>query len=63
MSGIDPNQYMQQVAIGVDQINNRQEQETLLDDVEFLFEILDPMLQDQAYALIERIQTKLNTLL
>lgn len=59
MQGVDPYSYMQQVAIRLDQINSRQELETILDEVEYLFEVLDPELQDHAYDLIEKIKTKL----
>ena len=62
MQGIDPYGYMQQVAGNLDQINSRQELETVLDEVEYLFEVLDPELQDFGYELIDRIQSKLANL-
>ena len=62
MHGVDPLGYMQQVAGSLEQINSRQELETVLDEVEYLFEVLDPELQDFAYQLLERIQSKLSSL-
>ncbi len=62
MHGVDPYGYMQQVAGNLDRLNSRQELETVLDEVEYLFEVLDPELQDIGYELIERIQTKLRNL-
>lgn len=62
MSGVDPYGYMQQVAASLDRIDDRKELETLLDEVEYLFEVLDPELQDFGYQLIDRIQTKLSGL-
>jgi hypothetical protein len=62
MHGVDPYGYMQQVAGNLERLNTRQELETVLDEVEYLFEVLDPELQDFGYQLIERIQTKLSKL-
>jgi hypothetical protein len=62
MQGVDPLGYMQQVAASLDRIDNRRELETVLDEVEYLFEVLDPELQDFGYQLIERIHSKLSEL-
>ena len=62
MHGVDPLGYIQQVAANLDRLTSRRELETVLDEVEYLFEVLDPELQDQGYELIERIQRKLNKL-
>lgn len=62
MQGVDPLGYIQQVAANLDRLTSRRELETVLDEVEYLFEVLDPELQDQGYELIERIQRKLNKL-
>jgi hypothetical protein len=62
MQGVDPYGYMQQVANNLDRIDSRQELETLLDEVEYLFEVMDPELQDFGYQLIEQIQHKLSNL-
>jgi ribosome assembly protein YihI (activator of Der GTPase) len=53
---------MRQVAEELDRLDTRAELETVLDEVEYLFEVLDPELQDFAYELIDRIQAKLNRL-
>jgi ribosome assembly protein YihI (activator of Der GTPase) len=62
MQGVDPYGYMRQVAEELDRLDTRAELETVLDEVEYLFEVLDPELQDFAYELIDRIQAKLNRL-
>ena len=62
MQGVDPFGYMQQVAASLDRLNSRRELETVLDEVEYLFEVLDPELQDYGYQLIERIHNKLSKL-
>ena len=38
MNGIDPYAYMQQVAMKMDEISGREEIETVLDELEYLFE-------------------------
>ena len=62
MYGVDPYDYLQQVAMRLDRINTRQELERVLDEVEYQFEVLDPELQDLAYGLIDRMRTRLESL-
>lgn len=62
MQGINPLGYMQQVAANLDQINSKQELGDILDEVEYLFEVLDPEFQDFGYELVERIRLKLTRL-
>jgi len=62
MEGVDPLGYMQQVGHNLDRLNTRRELETVLDEVEYLFEVLDPEWQDFGYQLIGRIQDKLERL-
>jgi len=59
MAGISPYAYMQQVAMRMHDLTERKEIETVLDEVEYLFEVLDPEMQDAAYQLIEQLRAKL----
>ena len=59
MDGINPLAYMQQVAARMNQLADRREIETVLDEVEYLFDALDPELQDPAAQLIEQLRAKL----
>lgn len=59
MNGIDPYAYMQQIAIKMDQLTNRREIETVLDELEYLFEVIPPEMQDNAEKLISMLREKL----
>lgn len=59
MSGVDPYAYMQQVAVRMDEISSRDEIETVLDELEYLFEIIPPEMQDNAEKLIAILRGKL----
>jgi hypothetical protein len=59
MNGIDPYAYMQQVAVKMDQLNGRDEIETVLDELEYLFEVIPPEMQDNAEKLISMLREKL----
>ena len=59
MNGIDPYAYMQQVAIKMDQLTSRGEIETVLDELEYLFEVIPPEMQDNAEKLISLLREKL----
>lgn len=59
MNPVDPHAYLQQVALRMKDLQERNEIETVLDEVEYLFEILDPSLQDGAEALIAQLRAKL----
>jgi hypothetical protein len=58
MPGVHPFVYMQQVAGRLAQLTNRHEIETLLDEVEYLYEALDPELQEAAMQLIEQLRQR-----
>lgn len=58
MNGIDPYAYMQQVAVKMDQLNGRDEIETVLDELEYLFEVIPPEMQDNAEKLISMLREK-----
>ena len=59
MNGIDPYAYMQQVAVKMDELTERQDIETVLDEVEYLFEVIPPEMQDNAEKLIGLLRDKL----
>jgi hypothetical protein len=59
MNGVDPYAYMQQVAMRMNDITSRDEIETVLDELEYLFEVIPPDLQDNAEKLIEMLRDKL----
>jgi hypothetical protein len=59
MPGVNPYAYLQQVAGRLTQLTDRSEIETLLDEVEYLYEVLDPELQDSAEQLIAQLHSRL----
>jgi hypothetical protein len=59
MSGVDPYAYMQQVAVKMDKLTGRDEIETVLDELEYLFEVIPPDMQDNAEKLIGLLRDKL----
>jgi hypothetical protein len=59
MSGIDPYAYMQQVAGRLNELTGRAEIETVLDELEYLFEVIPPDFQDQAEQLIGLLRERL----
>lgn len=59
MSLPDPHAYLQEVARRLPTLTRRAEIEPLLDDVEYLFEVMPPEMQDPAYAIIEQLRAKL----
>ncbi|MGB5408330.1 MAG: hypothetical protein WBN08_06710 [Thiogranum sp.] len=59
MSGIDPYTYMQQVSMQMHELNTRREIETALDELEYLFEVIPPEMQDNAEQLITMLREKL----
>jgi hypothetical protein len=61
MNGIDPYAYMQQVAIKMDELTERDEIETVLDELEYLFEVIPPEMQDNAEKLISMLREKLSS--
>ena len=59
MDGVDPYGYMQRLAARLDSLDDRQQIERALDDLEYLFEVMDPEIQGHAEDLIERLRMKL----
>ncbi|MFZ1537349.1 MAG: hypothetical protein WAT23_08205 [Chromatiaceae bacterium] len=58
MSLPDPYAYLQEVARRLPTLTRRDEIDALLDDVEYLFEVIPPELQDPAYAIIDQLRAK-----
>lgn len=59
-SGVDPYSYLVEVARTMDSLTQRNKIETVLDEVEYLFEVIPPELQDLAEPIIETLRTKLS---
>jgi hypothetical protein len=62
MNPIDPYRYLQQVAQKLAEpgaLQERGEIETVLDEVEYLFEVLEPEMQDGAEHLIAELRARL----
>jgi hypothetical protein len=59
MSGVDPYAYMQQISMQMNELKTRHEIETVLDELEYLFEVIPPELQDNAETLISLLREKL----
>lgn len=59
MSGIDPYSYMYQVSTRLHELKSRDEIETALDELEYLFEVIPPDMQDNAENLIALLRRKL----
>ncbi len=58
MSLPDPYAYLQEVARRLPNLTRRDEIDALLDEVEYLFEVIPPELQDPAYAIIDQLRAK-----
>ncbi len=62
MNPIDPYRYLQQVSQKLAEpgaLQERDEIETVLDEVEYLFEVLEPEMQDGAERLIAELRARL----
>jgi hypothetical protein len=59
MSGVDPYSYMHQVSMRLREMTDRDEIEEALDQLEYLFEIIPPEMQDNAEILIGLLREKL----
>ena len=57
--GIDPYGYLAEVSRTMDTLTQRDQIETVLDEVEYLFEVIPPELQDLAEPIIEALRQKL----
>jgi len=59
MNGIDPYAYMHNISLNMDNLVSKKEIETVLDEIEYLFEVIPPEMQDNAEILIEILRKKL----
>lgn len=59
MQGVDPYAYLQQVAARLETLTTRREVETVLDEIEYLYEVMDPELMYLADDLIGRLRERL----
>ena len=59
MRGVDPQAVVQRIAKQLDTLRGRGEVEAALDELEYVFEVLDPEFQDGASYLIDRLRAKL----
>ena len=59
MNGVGPYACMQQVAVRMNELTSRNEIETVLDELEYLFEVIPPDMQDNAEKLISMLREKL----
>ncbi|KPK39309.1 MAG: hypothetical protein AMJ69_05950 [Gammaproteobacteria bacterium SG8_47] len=57
---MEPYAYLQQVAARLDSLRSAREINPVLDELEFLYEALDPELQDLATDLIATLTKRLN---
>lgn len=58
--GVDPYSYLAEVSRRIDTLTQRDQIETVLDEVEYLFEVIPPELQDLAEPIIEALRKKLD---
>ena len=58
--GADPYRYLAEVSRTIDTLTERDEIETVLDEVEYLFEVIPPELQDHAEPIIKALRQKLS---
>ena len=59
MSEVDPHVYLHQIALRMKDLNDRTEIETVLDELEYLYDILDPSMHDGADVLMKQLRQKL----
>jgi hypothetical protein len=62
MSGITPYLTIQKIAGRIDDLNSYDAVNEALDEVEYLFEVIPPELQDPVEKLIDQLRTKLKHL-
>ena len=59
MRGVDPYGYLQELSGRLGALRERSEIEDALDDLEYLFEVMPPDLQDLAEPVIETLRSRL----
>lgn len=58
--GVDPYKYLAEVSRTIDALRQRDQIEAVLDEVEYLLEVIPPELQDLAEPIIEALRKKLD---
>lgn len=58
--GVDPYRYLAQVSSNMHHLTERNHIETVLDEVEYLFEVIPPELQHLAEPVIDELRRKLS---
>lgn len=56
---VDPDRYLRQIAERINSPLEREEMEVLLDELEYLYDVIDPVLQDSAETLMKQLRQKL----
>lgn len=59
MSGVTPYRTLHDIARGLPQLTQRGEIESALDELEYLFEVMPPEMQEYAQPVIEALRRKL----
>jgi hypothetical protein len=62
MQATNPYKYLEQVSELFDTLNTREEINQVIDELEFLFDLIDPEFQDQVSDLIARLTKRLQEL-
>jgi len=62
MQATNPYKYLEQVSELFDTLNTREEINQVIDELEFLFDLIDPEFQDQVSDLIGRLTKRLQEL-
>ncbi|NNF95744.1 MAG: hypothetical protein HKM94_02305 [Halobacteria archaeon] len=62
MQTTNPYKYLEQVSELFDTLNTREEINQVLDELEFLFDLIEPEFQDQVSDLISRLTRRLQEL-
>ena len=62
MSGIDPYEYLSQVSLKIESLTQQDEIETVLDEVEYLYEVIPPDLQNLADPIIDELRKRLEVI-
>jgi len=62
MQTSNPYKYLEQVSELFDSLNTREEINQVLDELEFLFDLIDPEFQDQVSDLVSRLTKRLQEL-
>ena len=62
MQTTNPYKYLEKVSELFDSLNTREEINQVLDELEFLFDLIDPEFQDQVSDLISRLTKRLQEL-